>query len=411
MRRTIAAEWLLELPAEEPEPASTRITDALAFACVPLSALAVPGAQLPINEVAMAGIVVLAAARTGRGRHRRPLWFPAVVLTVPLLVLGSSLANEVNAVKRLTHLLLWALLALFLSSGRIHLPSAARGLCLGLMASTAAFFSGIGAEGYTGRLTGWFGDPNNAGFYLTVCGFVVSAMLVRRAARLLWFGFLVATVVATASRTTLLAFALAVAWVLLAPRLGATLAALLGVGAVVGVSRLPRDLFGSAYAERTGSDLLRERILALEEYKVAQHPWFGGGGGTATVKVGQLDFFFHSGYLAVRQEGGWVTLTAVLLLVTAVLLTSAALPRARLPWAEGALIAVLVNAINLGEVFFELPTAIALGAVMWCWRVAREPGSPPGWPGALAPPGQAPARPVTDQAGMPPQPAPRLSPN
>ena len=83
--------------------------------------------------------------------------------------------------------------------------------------------------------------------------------------------------------------------------------------------------------------------------------------------------FFHSSYLAVRQEGGWVTLIVLLATVVATLLLATRVTGRRNPLAEAALPAVMVIAINLGEVWLELPTAIALGMLIWHWRSARDP--------------------------------------
>ncbi len=383
MTRPVSNAWGLG-PAGPTEPSSTRIPELVLFACVPLSTLRFGG--LPLNELAVLAMLALAATRRGRGQARLPYWVITLLLAIPALILLSSMMNEISPTKRLVHLASWCVLALFLSSGRIHAPSAVRGLAVGLLLAVLAFFAGVNS-GYEGRLTGLFGDPNNAGFYLSVCGLLAFALIRAKGWRLAVFGLAVAGVVATQSRTSLMALALATAWALLTPHLPRLLSVLAGAACFVGVSRLPRDLFLSAYADRSGSDLLRVRILALEEAKVQRHPWFGGGGGTATVKIGDLDFFFHSSYLAVRQEGGWVALGVVVGLVCGLLVFSAGLPRrSRVPWVESSLVAVLVCAVNLGEVFFELPTAIAVGVTLWCWRVAREPGEPWQIPGVLPAP-------------------------
>jgi hypothetical protein len=275
----IAAEWQQTLPS------SSRIPELIAFACVPLTSLSAPGIGLPLNEVACLGMVTLAATRRGRGQAPRPRWFLPLLVLVPLLVAAASMANDVSATKRLAHLAVWVGLALFLSAGRIHAPSAARGMALGLLIAAGVSVAGVRSAGYAGRLTGWFGDPNTAGFYLTVCGAIAIGLTARQAPRLALLAGLTGAVVATQSRTSIMAFAIVVCWALIGSRFGPGVAAVLGVVGSLVISRLPRDLLLSAYADRTGSDLLRDRILVLEEAKVARHPWFGGGGGTATVQV------------------------------------------------------------------------------------------------------------------------------
>ena len=74
------------------------------------------------------------------------------------------------------------------------------------------------------------------------------------------------------------------------------------------------SLYGP-FSNRSGSDALRDRIIAQEHVQLADAPWFGHGPGTARVSIGDLEFFFHNSYLATRQEGGWAALLLVLALM------------------------------------------------------------------------------------------------
>ena len=95
---------------------------------------------------------------------------------------------------------------------------------------------------------------------------------------------------------------------------------------------------------------------------IAQAPWYGNGPGTSKVEVQGETFFFHNSYLALQNEGGRL---AVALLVGAGIVALVGLMRlpagSRNFWYEGALIALAVCAVNLGEVLLELPPALALG--------------------------------------------------
>ena len=88
---------------------------------------------------------------------------------------------------------------------------------------------------------------------------------------------------------------------------------MLAAGLVWVVNNIPEGLttFGP-FSDRSGSDKLRERIIAQEQVELADAPWYGHGPGTATVKIRDLEFFFHNSYLATRQEGGWLALLLVL---------------------------------------------------------------------------------------------------
>ena len=93
---------------------------------------------------------------------------------------------------------------------------------------------------------------------------------------------------------------------------------------------------------------------------LAQAPWYGHGPGTATVNVGDHEFFFHNSYLAVRQEGGWLLLLLVLALMIVAFASLSSRSRTgdgRAIAAQAALIGILAMAVTLGEVLLELPTA------------------------------------------------------
>lgn len=131
------------------------------------------------------------------------------------------------------------------------------------------------------------------------------------------------------------------------------------------ISGASETLTGDAFADREGSDQLRERIYELELVQVAVNPLVGQGVGAAKVDLGGMTFFFHSSYLALRAEAGWVGLSIVAALLGMVFLRLIALPRERRNYLyEAALIGVAVCAINLGEVFLALPAALAIGISM-----------------------------------------------
>ncbi|GAB3018475.1 hypothetical protein GCM10011376_00510 [Nocardioides flavus (ex Wang et al. 2016)] len=341
-----------------------RASDFLLMAVLPVRALEVAG--IPVNELAMAALVVLCTMRPARGGARL---HPAVVLAIAALLAlltFSGVANDVDWTRRVGHVAILAGLVWALGTGRVSLRSAAAGLGAGLVAVIGLAVVGIGGDTYPGRLTGFLGDPNAGAYFIVVLGtlavlFADDRWKVRLAVALP----LLAGLVLTFSRTGLLAGALAIAWVLAGRRLGALGGAALVAALVWLVDHIPDDLvlFGP-FSNRSGSDDLRERIIAQEHVELAAAPWHGNGPGTARVVVRGLEFFFHNSYLAVRQEGGWIALLLVLALVALAFVQLAARSRAgdlAAAGAQAALIGSLVMAITLGEVLLDTPVAIAVG--------------------------------------------------
>ena len=153
----------------------------------------------------------------------------------------------------------------------------------------------------------------------------------------------------------------------------------MAAGLVWLVDNIPEGLttFGP-FSDRSGSDNLRERIIAQEQVELAGAPWYGSGPGTATVEIRDLEFFFHNSYLAVRQEGGWGALLLVLaLLVFAFVRLSRQAREGDLvaAAAQGAIIGVGVLAITLGEVLLDTPMAVAVALALG--HVLQSPAEVP----------------------------------
>ncbi len=362
--------WDLPADADPARDNSGMLPDLILFTLVALP-MTVPVLRLPLPEVAGIGVIGLAWLRRPTTPTPRPRWFPWLLALLWLVLAASSFLNGVDATRRLGHLAIYAGLALTLSSGRIHRLGATRGLGLGLAIAVVSglvnWVVPVFGTGYTGRLTGLFHDPNVAGFELTVLGAV--ALTGARHGPRRWWGVLalVGSVVLTYSRTSLVAMFLGGVW-LSVRRVGRTWMALALSGvAAFGVSSIPADLWlWGPFSGREGSDELRSRILAHEQAKLALHPWIGNGGGTSRVTLGpEQTFFFHSSYLGLRNEVGWIGLAVFVALFGLVFWRLVTVPHhLRHPWHEASLIMVAIVGLSLGEVFLELPTAIVLGLAM-----------------------------------------------
>lgn len=352
-----------------------RATDFLLMASLPLRTLEVAG--LPVNELTMAALVGLCLLRPARGGARLPTLVVLLLGALLSLLLYSGLANDVDWTRRIGHVAILAGLVWAFGTGRISLRSAGAGLATGVIAVIALASAGIGGDFYPGRLTGYLGDPNAGAYFVAVLGVLAVFFCDERwKVRLAVAVPVVAGLVLSYSRTGLLAGAFAVVWVLLGRRLGAAGGALAAGGLVWLVDNIPKSLttFGP-FSDRSGSDALRERIIAQERVQLADAPWFGHGPGTATVRIRDLEFFFHNSYLAVRQEGGWGALLLVLALLVLAFLRLSRQSRAgdlQAAGAQAAIIGVAVMAITLGEVLLDTPMAIAVGFALGQTLRARE---------------------------------------
>ncbi|RYB94631.1 hypothetical protein EUA93_09925 [Nocardioides oleivorans] len=341
-----------------------RITDFVLMALLPIRTIEVSG--LPINEFAMAGLVTLSLMRPARGRARVPELVFLLMAALLVLLVFSGVANNVDWTRRVGHVGILCGLIWSLGTGRVSLRSAGLGLATGLVAVIGLGYVGIGGATYEGRLTGYLGDPNAGAYFIVTLGILAIFFCDDRwKVRLVVAVPVVAGLVLSYSRTGLLAGAFAVVWVLAGRRLGAIGGAAMAFGLVWIVDNIPKSLttFGP-FSDRSGSDALRNRIIAQERIQISDMPWYGHGPGTARVNIRDLEFFFHNSYLAARQEGGWGALLIVLsLMVAGFLLLSKQSRRGDLQAAgvQAAVISVGVMATTLGEVLLDLPMAIAVG--------------------------------------------------
>lgn len=356
-----------------------RISDFALMAILPVRAVAVGG--FPLNEFAMAALVVLCLFRPARGGARLPSAVVLLVGALLALLVYSGLANDVDWIRRVGHVGIMAGLIWAGGTGRLSLRSVGAGLAAGLIAVIALALVGIGGDNYPGRLTGYLSDPNAGAYFIAVLGtlavfFSDDRLKVRIAIAIP----LVAGLVLSYSRTGLLAGSFVVIWVLVGRRLGQLTGAALAAGLVWIVNNIPENLTTvGPFSDRSGSDALRDRIIAQERVELAASPWYGNGPGTGTVNVRELEFFFHNSYLATRQEGGWVALVLVLGLMVFAFLQLTGLSKRGdtvAAGAQAALIGVAVMAITLGEVLLDIPMAVAVAmALGHALRTEPEPAA------------------------------------
>lgn len=344
-----------------------RMSDFALMALLPLRTLEVSG--YPINEFAMAGLVGLCLFRPARGGARLPAFVVIVLGALLALLVYSGVTNQVEWIRRVGHVAIVAGLIWAGGTGRLSLRSVGAGLATGLIGVIALAIVGVGGDAYAGRLTGFLGDPNAGAYFIAVLGTLAIFFCDERTkVRVAVAVPMVVGLALCFSRTGLLAGVFVAVWVLLGRRLGTFGGAAMAAGLVWLVDNIPQSLttFGP-FSDRSGSDNLRQRIIAQEQVELAAAPWYGSGPGTATVNIRDLEFFFHNSYLATRQEGGWgaLLLALALLVFTFVRLSD----RARAgdlvaAGAQGAIIGIGVMAITLGEVLLDTPMGVAVALAL-----------------------------------------------
>lgn len=338
--------------------------------------VAAPGIGLPTADTAMLVLTAISVLR----RPKRATPHMAVLAVTGMLLL-TFLVIETHAqggsfLQRGVRIGALMLFALFLADGRIDLRSLLLGLGLSMLANIPLFYLGVAPDAYGGVLSGFFTDKNLAGLNYAIFPLVFAAFV--RSAGVRWAIILLGggAVYLTGSRTALFALAAGVVWMLVTRRL--ELLPRIGVAAAIHFAyQYLEDNFAHAgqFAERVGSDLLRERIDAASLAKIEAAPWYGYGLGTAVVEVEDRQWFFHNSFWALIAEGGVVLCVVMVGLVVWTIFLARqpggerTVPRASI---EGAGVVVLLCATRLGEVFFSVPMFIVLGAALLLLGEAAE---------------------------------------
>lgn len=367
--------WAWTLPTVSSK-SSTHLVDA--FFGLLLTFRVLPGipSSLPVSDLAGVVFILIMLFRTPRYRlGRAELLIPGCIVMAVYLV-AVSIMNDVAWTRRIGHIAILLTLAILIGSGRAHLPSLLRASALGILINTGLFYAGAAPDEYGGFLTGYLEDKNHAALTIavtgvTLCGFVRRRYIIPVLATtggLIWL---------TGSRTTLGALAAAALWLLFRPRMRTLLPrAILGGFIAFGLNLLVNDYSQEgAFADRAGTDALRQRIDDAVQIKLSSTPPYGGGLGTATVEMDGNTWFFHNAYDGLRQEGGWLLLVVFVGVFvwyglrphrpTLTTFTQLAV--------EAAVIVELVCAWKLGEVFFSTQTVFLLSAILHVYLDDQEP--------------------------------------
>ncbi|WP_212745855.1 O-antigen ligase family protein [Sinomonas susongensis] len=343
-----------------------------------MGGLEVPGLGFPVDSVAT-GLAVLVGLGSRPNGAPLPRWMPVLAFAGVLWIGAVSIALGSPDVRRLSHLALDAAAIVVVAAGRLDRAALGRGLAFGMVVGVAWGTVTFKESTYVNRLTGIFGDPNTAGLIIVTCAGLALPVLRRGVSKLVVAGAALAGVLLTDSRTTLLAACAMIVWIVMARlRFNPWIAlGFLAVGTLWVVNATRQGLGADAFAGRAGSDALRARIDEAALADVESSPWFGHGAGTARAVVDGLSFFYHSSYLSVRTEGGWIAFMLVVGLLLATFAVLVRLRPRRVPLYEASLIGIAVCAINLGEVLMTVSSAVAVGISMQYAAITQFPRSGP----------------------------------
>lgn len=350
----------------------------------------------PLRYIAMALLIFVAI-------QRRPQWSlrplnPYVWLMVFLIgwfavvsATGMQTAGASDWVRRLTRIALLLWFVAVAASGRIHLPSIIKGYALALVVNAVAFHLNFAPRPYGDYLTGYVGDKNAAALQYVAGGLLLLTVLPKKWQRVLAFLVFAVLVFQTGSRTTMAGMAAAMVWYFLLSQRHVLIRLAGGAGLVWVLQYAEENLARiGIFADREGTDWFREQIADAVQRKLAVTPPQGLGLGEAYVAIPQGNFYFHNSYDTLIVEGGLVALTVVLAVTVFVGMrpsrTARVAPRERM--IEASVLAVLVCAWQLGEVFLTPGWALTLavaGQLMLVRRNAEEPSlGSVGWPEPIA---------------------------
>lgn len=324
----------------------------------------------PLRYIAMALLIFVAI-------QRRPQWSlrplnPYVWLMVFLMcwfafvsATGMQTAGAGDWVRRLTRISLLLWFVAVAASGRIHLPSIIKGYALGLVLNAVAFHLYLTPRSYGDYLTGYVGDKNAAALQYVVGGLLLLTVLPKKWQRVLAFLVFAVLVFQTGSRTTMAGMAAAMVWYFLLSQRHVVIRLAGGAGLVWVLPYAEENLARiGIFADREGTDWFREQIADAVQRKLAVTPPQGLGLGEAYVAIPQGNFYFHNSYDTLIVEGGFVAVTVVLAVTVIVGMrpfrSTQVAPRERM--IEASIIAVLVCAWQLGEVFLTMGWALAVAA-------------------------------------------------
>ena len=308
--------------------------------------------------------------------------FVLLALFMVYLVIVSMIqphsAEAFDWTRRVMRMAFTTLIIYFVADGRIHIRSAILGYSAALFVNVFAWFAGVGADNYTGFLTGFIGDKNGSGMAYAIFGILILLAVRNRYETIAAIVFSYWALWLTGSRTSLGAYTAAVLWILIAPKLNIWLRIAYGFLTYFVLNILTQDYAQTgAFADRTGTDILRSRIDEASLEKAADTGFFGRGLGEAvTTFAGDTHrWVFHNSYVGAFVEGGWPWLI-VLIGITVFVIVGILRPKGQLSRTEviiqAAGISLAVCSWRLGEVLYTWQWCLVLGIAIRALIISRD---------------------------------------
>lgn len=328
-----------------------------------------PLVTMPVGTVVVLLLVLYKLTKPATLETRyNSLFFSIILFAVGWALFESLAFNGISvdeSIRRAIRMAVVLLLALQIAQKRIDIRSLIFGVAAGLVFNLIGFYAGVAPDNYGGTLTGWLNDKNQSGLYYAIFGFLFVAMVRKTSHRIVAIAITSGMLWLTGSRTSLAAYAFAVLWLYFSHRLNLFGKAALAWLLYLGVNYL-EDNFAraGAFADRLGSDLLRERIDETMYRMIDVVPWYGGGLGTAQVPIQNRYFYFHNSYMTLVQEGGWVYMIVIVSLMISVTFFWKQPRVPRIVIAEATMVIILITSERLGEVILTVPWAITVGLAL-----------------------------------------------
>lgn len=328
---------------------------------------------LPTGEVVALLLVVLAFIRRPK-RDASVLGAATLVAVSVLLFLAmTSIYNGVGDyewIRRLVRITALAMLVGACASERVEVRALIWGAASALAVNVPLFYLGLVPAPYGSYLTGLVDDKNVSGLFYAAVPVLIVATLRNPITKAVVLAAFAVPLFLTGSRTSMAAYACAVLWMLVTPRLSWFLR-LLVLGAMAGAVNYAETNLAriGIFSDRGGTDWLRANIQAATQAKVAETPWYGRGLTEAFVNIDRHRWFFHDSYAGLWVEGGLVLTVALLsaYLVFGLRLFNTQVRTPSRIAVEAATMVIFVTAQQLGEVFISITgmLVLAAGAVLY----------------------------------------------
>ena len=330
----------------------------------------------PFGVVLSALIIVVAAFR----RPAMHVRWGSVLYLLGLALFGYLILVSIQQgqpwAQRSFRFFLILTVAAVIAQRRIDPLSFFAGAAISPLLNAVAFYAGLAPNEYPPFLSGFYTDKNVAGLYYALIG-ILGLLAIPRRWAVCWLALSSALLFLTGSRTSMMAFALAVAWLLLRNRVGMTFRLTLAAAGVWLIIFIETQFARiGVFADRVGTDWYREQIDAATEVKVGYTPPTGLGLNQGYVVLeGGRQAYMHDSYAQAFVEGGYPFLYATILafgvLALGIFSRRVTVPRPLLI-AEAATVVILVCGWKLGEVFMTTGAFIVLGLAIGA-RFGEEP--------------------------------------